>query len=209
MDATRRIYRNGAIAIVGNRIHSVGQDSEISGSVSARETLDGNGFVITPGFVNCHVHITGEPLTRGIVPDNTDWAENVFGWLIPMYMTQTPADERLSAQFAALEMLRTGTTTFIEAGTILNLEAVADGLAEIGIRGRIGQWLQDRAFAPDDDQTALTDSALSRMDDQSNAYPQTEDALISAWPLLARRIGSCPHEGLGCERPYERRSGRS
>ena len=161
MDATRRIYRNGAIAIVGNRIHSVGQDSEISGSVSARETLDGNGFVITPGFVNCHVHITGEPLTRGIVPDNTDWAENVFGWLIPMYMTQTPADERLSAQFAALEMLRTGTTTFIEAGTILNLEAVADGLAEIGIRGRIGQWLQDRAFAPDDDQTALPDSALS------------------------------------------------
>ncbi|CAN0486887.1 unnamed protein product, partial [Scytosiphon promiscuus] len=80
MDATRRIYRNGAIAIVGNRIHSVGQDSEISGSVSARETLDGNGFVITPGFVNCHVHITGEPLSRGIVPDNTDWAENVFGW---------------------------------------------------------------------------------------------------------------------------------
>tara|TARA_R110000796_G_scaffold77989_1_gene174260 strand:- start:1058 stop:2455 length:1398 start_codon:yes stop_codon:yes gene_type:complete len=184
MDAERRIYRDGAIALCGNRIHSIGQDSEVSKAVSSRQTLDGSGFVITPGFVNCHVHLTGEPLTRGIVPDNTDWQANVFGWLIPMYMTQTPADERLSAQFAALEMLRTGTTSFIEAGTILDLYAVADGLAEIGIRGKIGQWLQDRAFAPDDDQTALTDSALSRMEAQSNAYPQTEDALISAWPLL-------------------------
>ena len=184
MDSGRRILRDGALAIQGNRIHSVGPDEEISPGLAPRETLDGSGFVITPGFVNCHVHITGEPLTRGVVPDNTDWAENVFGWLIPLYMTQTPEDERLSAQFAALEMLRTGTTCFIEAGTILDLGAVADGLAATGIRGRIGQWLQDRAFAPDDDQAVLTRSAIDRMVAQADAYPQADDALIAAWPLL-------------------------
>lgn len=184
MDAERRIFRDGAIAISGDRIHSVGVDADIAALVQPREIIDGSRFVVTPGFINCHIHITGEPITRGVVPDNTDWQTNVFGWLIPLYMSQTPADERLSAQFAALEMLRTGTTCFIEAGTILDLDAVVDGLAEIGIRGRFGQWLQDRAFAPDDDQTTLTDRAIETMHAQMTRYPLAEDPLLAAWPIL-------------------------
>src|SRR6185295_5227751 len=114
--------------------------------------------------VNCHIHTTGEPLTRGLVPDDTDWRANVFDWLIPIDMAQEPRHERLSAQFASLEMLRTGTTCFVEAGTIMALDEVVEGLAETGIRARVGQWAQDRAFAPDDDQTALTDKALKTLE---------------------------------------------
>ena len=139
MDEERRIYRDGAIAIVGDRIWDVGPSAEVEARVSPRETIEGARFVITPGFVNCHIHVTGEPITRGYIPDDTDWRANVFDWLIPTYLAQSPEEERLSAQFAALEMLRTGTTCFIEAGTILDLAAVHDGLAEVGVRGRFGQ----------------------------------------------------------------------
>jgi len=184
MDAERRIFRDGALAVIGDRIHAVGPSAEIEAAVIARETIDGSRFVLTPGFVNCHVHITGEPITRGYIPDDTDWRTNVFDWLIPTYQTQTPAEERLSAQFAALEMLRTGTTCFVEAGTILDLDAVHDGLAEIGIRGRIGQWVQDRAFAPDDDQAALTAKAIATIEAELDRYPTTGDPLIAAWPCL-------------------------
>lgn len=184
MDSERRIYRDGAIAIVGDRIHAVGQSTEIEASVAPRETIDGSRFVIAPGFVNGHIHITGEPITRGYMPDNLDWRTNVFDWLIPTYQAQTPEEERLSAQLAALEMLRTGTTCFVEAGTIRDLAAVHDGLAEIGIRGRFGGWLQDRAFAPDDDQTALTAAAIAAMERQIDDYPAGDDALIAAWPAL-------------------------
>jgi 5-methylthioadenosine/S-adenosylhomocysteine deaminase len=184
MDAGRRIFRDGAIAILGDRIHAVGPSAEVEAAVTAREVIDGSRFVLTPGFVNCHIHVTGEPITRGYVPDDTDWRTNVFDWLIPTYMAQTPEEERVSAQLAALEMLRTGTTCFIEAGTILDLDAVHDGLAETGIRGRISCWAQDRAFAPGDDQAALTRSAIATLQDELERYPASDNALIAAWPAL-------------------------
>ena len=184
LDAERRIYRDGAIAVIGDLIHAVGPSAEIEKRVAPRGTIDGRRFVVTPGLVNAHVHVTGEPITRGYLPDDLDWRSNVFDWLIPTYQAQTPADERISAKFAALEMLRTGTTCFIEAGTILDLDAVADGLAESGIRARIGQWVQDRAFAPGDDQAALTARAVATMEDELRRYPPDGDPLIAAWPIL-------------------------
>ena len=184
MDGTRRIFRDGAIAVRGDRIHAVGPSAEIAAAVVAAETIDGSRFVVTPGYINAHIHVTGEPITRGYVPDDTDWRTNVFEWLIPTYLAQSPADERLSAQFAALEMLRTGTTCFVEAGTILDLDGVVDALSATGIRGRVGQWLQDRAFAPDDDQAALTRTALATMEAELDRWPTTGDPLIAAWPTL-------------------------
>ena len=125
MDQERRIFRDGAIAIRGDQIVGVGRSDDITRQFSARESIDGTDrFVVTPGFVNGHIHVTGEPITRGLVPDNTNWQENVFGWLIPTYLAQSSSDEKLSAQLAALEMLRTGTTCFVEAGTILDIDAV-------------------------------------------------------------------------------------
>ncbi len=185
MDADRRIFRDGALAIAGDRIVAVGPSDLVEQSVVAREVIDGRDrFVVTPGMVNCHVHITGEPITRGHVPDDTDWATNVFEWLIPTYLAQTPDEERIAAQLAALEMLRSGTTCFIEAGTILDLDAVVDALGATGIRGRVGQWVQDRAFAPDDDQAALTRQAVATIEGELARYPGTDDPLIAAWPCL-------------------------
>lgn len=184
MDAERRIWRDGALAIAGSRIVAVGPDAEVAAQVTAREVIDGSRFVLTPGFVNGHVHITGEPITRGYMPDDLDWHSNVMDWLIPTYLAQTPAEERLSAQLAALEMLRTGTTCFIEAGTILDLGGVAEALQEIGIRARIGQWAQDRAFDPAEDQAALTRKAIATLEAEVTRLPGGDDALVAAWPSL-------------------------
>lgn len=185
MDAERRIFRDGALAIAGDRIVAVGPSDLVEQSVAAREIIDGRDrFVITPGMVNCHVHITGEPITRGHVPDDADWATNVFEWLIPTYLAQTPDQERIAAQLAALEMLRSGTTCFIEAGTILDLDTVVDALGATGIRGRVGQWVQDRAFAPGDDQAALTRQAVATIESELARYPGGDDPLIAAWPCL-------------------------
>jgi cytosine/adenosine deaminase-related metal-dependent hydrolase len=185
MDADRRIFRDGAIAVAGDRIVAVGPSAEIEQCVTAREVIDGRDrFVVTPGFVNCHIHITGEPITRGAVPDDTDWRANVFDWLIPTYLVQSPADEQVAATLAALEMLRSGTTCFVEAGTILDLGAVVEALAATGIRGRVGQWVQDRAFAPGDDQAALTAQAIATLEQELARFPAHGDPLLAAWPCL-------------------------
>lgn len=184
MDARRRVLRDGAVAVRGDTIVAVGPSAEVLAAWHAPQMIDGARFVLTPGFVNGHVHVTGEPLTRGQVPDDASWQANVFGWLIPTYLAQTPQDEALAASLAAVEMLRNGVTSFVEAGTILDLDAVVEALTAIGIRGRVGQWVQDRAFDPADDQTALTDAAIGKLQAQFERYPPRADTLLTAWGSL-------------------------
>ena len=130
MNADRDVIRNGAVAVNGSIIVAVGKADDIHRRYTAARTLGGPRFVLTPGMVNTHIHITGEPLTRGYVPDDTPFVENVFEWLCPLYSVFDAAEERVSGQLAAVEMLRSGTTTFLEAGTIRFLDEVVDGLAD-------------------------------------------------------------------------------
>lgn len=53
--------------------------------------------MVTPGMINSHIHVTGEPLTRGYGPDDAPFEENVFIWLCPLYSVHTAAEEQLSA----------------------------------------------------------------------------------------------------------------
>ncbi len=69
MNGAREVITDGAVAIRGTDIVGVGKTDELD--VEAREVIDGRRFVVTPGMVNTHIHVTGEPLTRGYVPDDT------------------------------------------------------------------------------------------------------------------------------------------
>src|SRR3954453_6969889 len=143
MNAARDIIRHGAVVVDGDRIVDVGKASDLESKHPDAQRAGGERFVVTPGLINTHIHITGEPLTRGYVPDDTPFEENVFQWLCPLYATHDAADERTSARLAAVEMLRSGTTTFLEAGTIRFLYDVVDALDATGIRGRVGHWVWD------------------------------------------------------------------
>jgi len=59
MDAERRIVTDGALAVSGDTIVAVGKSDDLRRDYSAGETIDGRRFVITPGSVNTHVHVTG------------------------------------------------------------------------------------------------------------------------------------------------------
>ena len=185
-DEERRIIRDGALAIRGDRIAALGKRSELEDKVDATSVIDGGRFVITPGFIDAHIHITGDPLTRGYVPDDISdaFGDTLQRWVIPRYLAHTPADERLSARLAAVEMLRAGTTCFLEAGTIRYLDEVAEGLVEAGIRGRIGAWVEGRAFSPEDDEAALTGKAIRLLEQEVARFPADSGARIAAWPIL-------------------------
>lgn len=183
MNATRDIIHDGAVAIRDDRIVAVGKASQLEAQYTAKETIGGDHFVVTPGLINSHIHVTGEPLTRGYVPDDTPFEENVFMWLCPLYSVHTAAEERLSGQLAAVEMLKSGTTTFLEAGTIRFLDDVVDGLEEVGIRGRVGEWVWDLPPEPDVYKQD-TDQAIARLQSQLERFPANSQSRISAWSLL-------------------------
>ncbi len=179
----RDIVLDGALAITGKEIAAVGSNSDVVAEWTSSTTIDGRGFVITPGYVNAHIHVTGEPLTRGFVPDDVDFAEHVFEWLVPLYAAHSEEDERLAAQLAATEMLRSGTTTFLEAGTVRFPDAVVDGLAETGIRARVGRWTWD--LPPEPEAYRLTtEEALAGLEDVATRYASAADGRIKGWTIL-------------------------
>jgi 5-methylthioadenosine/S-adenosylhomocysteine deaminase len=186
LDAQRRIFRDGAMAIRDDRIVAVGATNAIRERFDAEQIIDGRRFVITPGFVDAHIHITGDPLTRNYIPDDIDagFEEKLSRWVIPRFTAQTPEDEQLSAQLAAVQMLRCGTTCFLEAGTVRHLDAVVEGLRSTGIRGRVGEWVEGRERIDGKQQTAATDRAIGLLEREVARYPARDGARIAAWPLL-------------------------
>lgn len=183
MNATRDVIRHGAVAIRGNEIVDVGKQTDLEALYTATNTVGGDRFVVTPGMVNTHIHITGEPLTRGYVPDDTPFEENVFMWLCPLYSVHTAEEERLSAQLAAVEMLKSGTTTFLEAGTIRFLDEVIDGLVEVGIRGRVGNWVWDLPPEPDV-YKQNTDAAINMLQKQLVDHASVANDRLGTWSIL-------------------------
>ncbi|MEO1058874.1 MAG: amidohydrolase family protein, partial [Actinomycetota bacterium] len=183
MNASRDVIRHGSVVVRDGAIVDVGKTSDLADRYDCATVVGGDRFVVTPGMVNSHIHITGEPLTRGYVPDDTPFEENVFVWLTNLYAAYDADDERCSAQLAAVEMLRSGTTTFLEAGTIRFLPEVIDGLAEVGIRGRIGAWAWDLPPEPDVYRQD-TDDAVNRLSDQLTRYASAADGRLGAWSIL-------------------------
>ena len=183
MNATRDVIRHGAVVIDADRIVAVGKAADLAAEHPDAQRAGGEHFVVTPGMVNTHIHITGEPLTRGYVPDDTPFEENVFMWLCPLYAVHTAEEERLSAQLAAVEMLKSGTTTFLEAGTIRFLDEVVDGLVEVGIRGRVGRWIWDLPPEPDV-YRQRTDEAIGHLERQLTEFKSVENGRLGAWSIL-------------------------
>ena len=186
MDAARRVITDGAVAIRGDRIEAIGKRTELERDYSAARTVDARGFLLTPGFVNGHIHVTGDPLTRGYMPDHVDgdFAEVLSRWVIPRFLAHTEDDEHLSARLAAAQMLRSGTTGFIEAGTIRFLDAVVAGLDQAGIRGRVGSWVEGRAAGDGESRTAAIDRAILTLEEEVARFPASIGARIAAWPIL-------------------------
>jgi len=183
MNATRDIIRDGAVLIQRDRIVEVGKTADLADRFPEAARVGGDHFVVTPGMVNPHIHITGEPLTRGYVPDDTSFEENVFMWLCPLYSMYTAADERLSAQLASVEMLKSGTTCFLEAGTIRFLDDVVEALVDVGIRARVGRWVWD--LPPDPSvYRQSTDTAIAHIQRQLTEHRSVADGRIAAWSIL-------------------------
>ena len=187
MNAERHVIRDGALAVCDDRIVAVGKREAVAREVQAKETIRGERFVITPGFVDGHIHITGDPITRGFARggEGDSPSEILSRWVIPIFRAQAPAEEAVAARFAALAMMRAGTTCFLEAGTISHLDAVMEALSETGIRGRAGAWVEGRAYNAADDQAKVSAAAIDILESEVGRYPDNDgQAKLAAWPIL-------------------------
>ena len=136
MDAARTVFSPGAVAIAGRSIAAVGPDDSIRSQFNASQTIDADGSIVHPGFVDAHYHVTMHT-TRGAIADKPGGtagdARASFGGFVEWFNAQDDADEFASAQLACLEMARNGVTCFMEPGTAFAPDAVANAVERVEI----------------------------------------------------------------------------
>jgi len=142
---------------------------------------------VAPGFVDNQVHLS-EHLNRGLLLDDIPVDRYLPDWLIPLYSVMTAEDEEHAALLAGIEMIRTGTTTFCEAGTLFEPAAVAGAMERLGMRAILGRWTWDLESGPARMRQS-TREAL-RLNEAMLEQVNGRAGLVSAWPLLLG-FGTC------------------
>jgi 5-methylthioadenosine/S-adenosylhomocysteine deaminase len=138
VDPQHRVIPRGAIAVDGGRIEAVGPESEVDGAFRGREVLDAGGGIVIPGLVNAHTH-AAMVLFRGIADDLKlmQWLQD---YIFPAEKNNVTADfVRAGTRLAALEMIRSGTTTFVDMYYFE--DQAAEACKEAGLRGVLGSTL--------------------------------------------------------------------
>jgi 5-methylthioadenosine/S-adenosylhomocysteine deaminase len=131
VDPGRRILRNAAVGVKDGRIAAIGKTDDLLKADAAAKTLDCSGMVATPGFVDSHLHSSFH-LSRGLA-DEANAQSFLFDRMYPYEAALEADDVRVSATFAASELLRHGVTCFIDPGNY-HPEASVEGVMSTGIR---------------------------------------------------------------------------
>jgi len=136
----KEVVEKGAVALKGDRIIAVGQASRVGKEIEAKEVLDASGCLIMPGLINLHTH-AAMTCFRGLVDDlpHQVWLhEHIF-----------PAEARHVSEetvywgtmLAAVEMIKSGTTTFCDG--YFCEDGAARAVVASGIRAIVAQGVID------------------------------------------------------------------
>ncbi|NNC78258.1 MAG: amidohydrolase family protein [Woeseiaceae bacterium] len=141
MDAERTILEDGAIAIDNGIIIAIGNSNEIHSRYNSREFLDGEKRVVMPGLVNGHSH-AAMTLLRGVADDLAlmDWLTN---YIFPAEVEFVDSEfVRIGTELACWEMIRGGTTTFVDM--YYYPDTIAEVVDRCGMRAMISATVIDQ-----------------------------------------------------------------
>ncbi|MBI1745085.1 MAG: amidohydrolase [Acidobacteria bacterium] len=140
MDGQRTVIDNGAVGVKGERIVAVGAAADLKRRFTAKQTIDAGGMLVIPGLINTHGHAP-MALFRGIADDLTlmEWLNR---YIFPAEKKNVDeAFVRWGTKLACAEMLKSGTTTYVDMYYFE--EAVAEETKLAGMRAVLGETIID------------------------------------------------------------------
>jgi 5-methylthioadenosine/S-adenosylhomocysteine deaminase len=142
MDSARRIVLDGGIVVAGNRIERVLSREALSALKQFDgEVVDAGRLVAIPGFVQTHLHLC-QTLFRGLADDLPllDWLQlKIF----PFEAAHNAQSMYASAMAGIAELLRSGTTTILDMGSVHHEEEIVRAIEETGLRAFVGKAMMD------------------------------------------------------------------
>ena len=141
MDEALTVIENGAVAVDGGLIVAIGPAAEINSVYNARESVDGTQQIVLPGLVNGHSH-AAMTLLRGVADDLAlmDWLTN---YIFPAEVQFVDSEfVRIGTELACWEMIRGGTTTFVDM--YYYPDTIAEVVDRCGMRALISATVIDQ-----------------------------------------------------------------
>jgi 5-methylthioadenosine/S-adenosylhomocysteine deaminase len=141
MDGNGSIIERGAVAINDGVIVAIGPAADIEARFPAVDVLDGDQRVVLPGLINGHSH-AAMTLLRGLADDLAlmDWLEN---YIFPSEVEFVDAEfVRIGTELACWEMIRGGTTTFVDM--YYYPDAIAEVVERCGMRAMVSATVIDQ-----------------------------------------------------------------
>lgn len=139
-NAKKEIFPTASITVTNNRITTITpNNSDIPRDIG--EVIDASGYVIIPGFIQTHIHLC-QTLFRGLADDLQllDWLQKK---IFPFEAAHTNRSTYSSAMIGIAELMRSGTTTILDMGSIHHEEEIIRSLGETGMRAFAGKAMMD------------------------------------------------------------------
>lgn len=142
MDAEGNLF-HGDILIEDKRIAKIAPQI----NDTQAQLFDASDCIVTPGFIQTHVHLC-QTLFRNRADDLSllDWLQKKI-W--PFEAAHTAETLRLSAQLGLAELIRGGTTTIMDMGTVRHQEVIFEELKHSGMRAVAGKTMMDYGDLPE------------------------------------------------------------
>ena len=169
MNDAYQIIQKGAVAIESGRIAAVAAFQEIDRQYRADETLMGDNRVVVPGLVNGHSH-AAMTLLRGIADDLAldEWLNR---YIFPVERAFVdPEFVRVGTELACWEVLRGGTTTFVDM--YYHPETVAKVVDSCGIRALVSATVIDQKSPDANDADESLRNAVRFVTKWQNKHPR-------------------------------------
>ena len=141
MDASGTTLEDGAIAVDEGIIVAIGSASDIEATYTADETLAGEDRIVMPGLINGHSH-AAMTLLRGVADDLAlmDWLNN---YIFPAEVEFVDSEfVRIGTELACWEMIRGGTTTFVDM--YYYPDTIAEVVEQCGMRALVSATVIDQ-----------------------------------------------------------------
>ena len=199
MDSRRRVLTDGAVLIKDGVISQIEKSSDFRTQDRADFEIDARGKVVLPGLIDIHVHLA-QALIRGCADDTSliDWLQK-FVW--PLQGNFDAQDGRVSAELCMLEMIKSGTTTFLESllHTRYGFDGIAETVGRSGMRGILsktvmglpGYGSEKNIMHPGMIEDAAT--TMREVETYFQRWNGKADGRIGVW-YGARSLGACTRQ---------------
>lgn len=145
MNKKREVIKNGCVAIEDGRIIAVGKCPELDKDFKGKadHEIDASKHIVMPGLVDTHVH-----LVQGMLKACANY-KRLIPWLKervwPLQGNMTADDALAAATLTMLEMIKTGTTTFLETGMVgrYGPDRIIERVHDVGLRAAIARHVMD------------------------------------------------------------------